>query len=400
MNDDGSQHASELLSELCSQPDRRVGGSGNLAATRLFAKQAASCGFDVDVAELDCVDWEHGDITLSAGEETFEAFIGMYSMPFDATAPLSRASTVEEVEGSSFEGSILLLDGEIAREQFMPKNFVFFNPDGHRRAVAAIEAARPAAVIAATAKNPGLTASLYPFPLFEDADFDIPHVYMTDVEGERLARHVGKDVALAFESTRIPARAEHVVATKRGTGEGRVVVFGHVDSRQGTPGALDNATAVTAIMLLAELLEDYDGALSIELAPLNGEDYYAAPGHMAWVRENAGRFGEIVLGMNLDGMGLKDSATAVSTYECPDDIEAVVGDALARHAGMERGAPWPQSDHSIFIQNGVPALAITSAEFEWLSSEIAHTEKDVPDLVDPTKIVESAEFMRDVIMDL
>jgi aminopeptidase YwaD len=121
---------------------------------------------------------------------------------------------------------------------------------------------------------------------------------------------------------------------------------------------------------------------------------------MLWVSQNEGRFDTIALGMNLDGMGLKDSATAVSTYECPDDIEAVVGDALARHAGMERGAPWPQSDHSIFIQNGVPALAITSADFEWLSSEIAHTEKDVPELVDPSKIVESALFMRDVILEL
>lgn len=36
-----------------------------------------------------------------------------------------------------------------------------------------------------------MMGALYPFPLFEDGDFDIPSVYMTDVEGERLAAYAG-----------------------------------------------------------------------------------------------------------------------------------------------------------------------------------------------------------------
>ena len=40
-----------------------------------------------------------------------------------------------------------------------------------------------------TDRNPELVGALYPFPLFEDGDFDIPSVFMTGDEGLRLAKH-------------------------------------------------------------------------------------------------------------------------------------------------------------------------------------------------------------------
>jgi hypothetical protein len=36
----------------------------------------------------------------------------------------------------------------------------------------------------------------------------------------------------------------------------------------------------------------------------------------------------------------------------------------------------------IFVQNGIPALAITSENFEYLSREITHTGKDRIELLD------------------
>jgi hypothetical protein len=130
------------LGALTTFPDRHVGGPGNLAATRIFAETVASFGFEVDRTPFDCIDWVNGSV-------------------------------------------VLLLRGEVAKAQIMPKGFTFYNPDSHRRLVGALESAAPAAVIAATGRDPQMVGSQYPFPLFEDGDLEFPNAYMKDTDGER-----------------------------------------------------------------------------------------------------------------------------------------------------------------------------------------------------------------------
>ncbi len=399
MSDSLAVTIAQHINELCGGfPDRHVGGPGNHAATEYFSRAVSTMGFDVARSEFDCVDWEHGEVALVAGGERFEALVGPYSLPVDATAPLVVASTVEELETANLAGSIVLLHGHIAAGQLMPKNFIFYNPESHKRIIRIIEDGAPAAVIAATGRNPELVGDLYPFPLFEDADFDIPNAYMKDVDGERLLTHQGEIVTLRFESRRIPARAEHIVATKAGQGVGRVVVFGHIDSKDGTPGALDNATGVATLLALAHLLHDVETGPDVEIVPLNGEDYYAASGQMVWVGENESRMDDIILGMNVDAAGWAKHRTHVTTYGVPDTVAAIVTDAMEAYESLEEGPPWPMSDHGIFIHYGRPALAVTSEGVADLLATVAHTERDLPDLVDPGAVADIARFLRDLIV--
>jgi aminopeptidase YwaD len=394
-----ADRAAQYMDALCNHyPDRHVGGEGNRAATTLFAEVCRDHGWEVEVAEFGCVAWDKGDAELHVAGESFDVHPGPYSLPFDDTATLAAASTIEELEAGEFEDAILLLHGEVARDQLMPKNFVFYNPDSHKRIVAALETKNPRAILAATGKHP-MTPSVSPFPMIEDADVDIPSAYMRDSDGERLLAHLGRDVHLVIRSGRIGKRAEHVVARKAGTGtgEGRVVIFGHVDTREGTPGALDNATAPAAMMIAAELLAGHDGRLTIEMVPLNGEDYYGAPGQMLWVGENEGRMDSIVLGMNSDGAGYRGAGTEVSFYGVPGDLAEVVRDAMEAREGFGEGEPWYQSDHSIIAQAGRPVIAITTADFTEICELYAHTEGDTIELVDPAIVVEVGAFYADVV---
>jgi aminopeptidase YwaD len=314
-------------------------------------------------------------------------------------APLAVASTVEELAQAQVAGHVLLLHGALAQEQLMPKNFTFYNPDHHQRIVALLEEKAPAAIIAATGRNPELAGAVYPFPLLEDGDFDIPSVYMTDVEGERLAACAGRDVSLLSQATRIPSTGCNVIARK-GAGAQRVVFFAHIDAKAGTPGAIDNASGVVILLLLAELLAGYDGDLGVELVALNGEDYYAASGEMQWLHMNEGRMDHILLGVNMDGVGFHLGKTAFSLYGCPTEIEQAILAELAPRDGMIEGDPWYQSDHSLFVFNGVPALAFTSDHFTELWTAIAHTPRDVPDVVDPARLVAVAEALHALLLRL
>jgi aminopeptidase YwaD len=307
---------------------------------------------------------------------------------------------VAELESIQAKGKILLLKGDIAKEQLMPKNFTFYNPDHHKRIVRLLELKRPSAIIAATSRNPELAGGIYPFPLIEDGDFDIPSAYMTEEVGNKLAGHAGEQVALSFEATRTPSTGCNVIARKGSDPNARVVLFAHIDAKIGTPGALDNATGVIVLLLLAELLQDYLGKLTIELVALNGEDYYSAPGEVQYLENNPDNLADVILGINMDGAGYNQGQTAYSMYDCPAEITDAIVRAFPRQKGFIEGEPWYQSDHSLFIMNNRPALAITSEQFIYLSTYITHTEKDHPRLVDPPKLVEIAQSLRDLLLDL
>ncbi|MBU4555826.1 MAG: M28 family peptidase [Actinobacteria bacterium] len=387
-------HVSELLRTLTEYPDRHVGGTGNRAATEVFASRMSSLGYEVAKTEFDCIEWEYGRAALRVGDEMFALQVGPYSLPCDLIAPLVVVDCVEALEAVDSPGAVLLLHGAITRGQIMPKNFTFYNPETHKRVIRALEAAEPAVVIAATGRDSQMVGSQYPFPLFEDGDLDIPNAYMRDVDGERLLGHAGAMTHVSVDSRRVPTTAEHVVATMPGDREGRIVLFAHIDSRKDSPGVLDNASGVATLLCVARLLADRTSGPTLEFVPLNGEDNYANPGEMMWVADNAERFGDIVLGINVDDAGLRGFGSHVSFYECSPEIEALAKDLMndSEH-DITEGPQWVQSDHALFGIYGVPAIAVTSAGMLEFMAKYAHSERDTVDLADAAAIAGISRFL-------
>lgn len=396
-----AQKAGMLLHSLCLDlPERRVGSPGNRAATELFAQTVGAFGFDTRCPEFECIDWAEGGARLTVGGESFEVFPSPYTLGCLVHAQFEAVSTVEELEVVDASNKILLVRGDLAKEQLMPKNFHFYNPDHHKRIVSLLEKKGPQAIIAATSRNPELAGGMYPFPLIEDGDFDIPSVYMTEEEGARLADGTAREATLEIEAERIPATGCNVIARKGEPAGHKVVVCAHIDAKDDTPGALDNGTGVVVLLLLAELLAGYTGDLGIEIVALNGEDHYSAAGQVQYISRNQDSFSEIVLATNLDLAGYREGKTAYSLYGCPDETAAAIHNAFTPLKDTVEGEQWYQSDHSIFVQNQVPAMAITSDRFMELSTHITHTDKDRPELVDLAKLANITLALRDLLLDL
>ncbi len=390
--------AADYLEALCSShPDRHVGGVGNLAATRLFAEVVSGLGFEVTTTGFPCVVWEPGESSLEVAGERVPMNTGPYSRGAEVSAPLSAAGTLDELKSLKGRGGIVLLHGELVREQLTPKHYPFYQWETHTSIIEAIEQAQPQAIIAATGRNAPLVGSLYPFPLIEDADFEIPSAFITDVAGADLLGHVGETVRVSIGSGIAESTAEQVVARK-GDCTRRIVVSGHIDSRLGSPGAIDNATGPVVLLLLAHLLGDYGGRIGLELAPFNGEDDYAAPGEMAYLAENGPRLrDEVVLNINVDGVGWNGHPAEVSLYESPERVTETVRHKLEGRNLVIEGEPWPQSDHMIFVMRGIPAVALTTADAGALRDTIAHTAADSPDKVDLDVVVAVARYLADVV---
>lgn len=385
------------LEQLTTFPDRHVGGPGNRAATALFADHVERCGLDLHRRQFPCIEWDYGRGELVAGGIHFDTHVGPYSLPCDVTAELRAAAVVEELELDDLSGKVVLLHGELAAHQVMPKSFRFYNPESHQRIVRALEAKAPAALVAATGTDPEMVGSQYPFPLFEDGDLDIPNAYLKDVDGQRLAALQGQPVRLTLDSRRVPTTAEHLVARAPGTGPNRIVITAHIDSRKDSPGALDNASGVAVLMALAEWLPHYRGGPTIELVPFNGEDNYATPGELLWIEENEGRFDEILLAINIDDLGLKATTNHLSFYGCPAPLEAAVRAVMAAHPLFEVGPQWAQGDHMIMSLYDRPAIALASSDLLGFMRSYAHTERDTVEIADPELIADAVIFLRALV---
>ena len=177
----------EYLKTLCIDiPERCVGSNGNRQATSFLEKELSLQDWETEMAEFEAIDWEENGAILKSDEENFNVLVSPYSLGFRGEGELVSASTIEELSKVNAKNKIIFLFGEIAREQLMPKNFVFYNPEEHQKIISILEKSGAKAIISATGRNAALAGGVYPFPLIEDGDFDIPSVYMTEEEGSKL----------------------------------------------------------------------------------------------------------------------------------------------------------------------------------------------------------------------
>lgn len=391
------------LKYLCDEISQRpVGSAGNREATCFFGKTVKDFGWQVEATEFQALDWQDQGAELEVGGKKFSVFPSPYSTGCDVVAKLVAAGSLKELETGQGKGQILLLHSELTREQLMPKNFVFYNPESHQRVISLLEDIQPAAILSATDRNAALAGGVYPFPLIEDGDFEIPSVYLTAEEGLSLLAKTSQQARLTSMVERKLAPGFNIVAQKGQDPSHRYAISAHIDAKIGTPGAIDNGTGVIVLLLLAELLKNYRGIPVIELLPFNGEDYYAASGQMIYIQQNQGRFDEIQLNINVDGAGYYQGPSAFSAFNLPEEMERELKELLATSENFILGEPWVQGDHSIFLQQGVPAIAVTS---KWFldnidSQEITHTPKDNPGIVNCQPVVEITNLIYQLILAL
>jgi len=399
------QKAINYLNYFCKEvKDRSVGSPGNRKATKFFYNTLKELGWQTNIQKFDAFDWENGGARLEADSEKFEVYVSPYSLGCNERAELKAASNIEELENGDFNDKILLLYGEIAKEQLMPKNFVFYNPAEHQKIISLLEESGVKAIITATDRNAALAGGVYPFPLIEDGDFDIPSVYLTAENGRKLLTYEGQTITLKSNSKRIAGPGYNVIGVKgknlfQQNAAQRIVITAHIDAKKGSPGAIDNATGVALLLILAELLKNYDGSKLIELVAFNGEDYYSVPGQMAYIKANQDNFDNILLNINIDGAAYKIGKTSFSTFDLEPSLEERVEEIVEAHSGLVKGSNWVQGDHSIFLQYGAPAVAISS---KWFidnidTQQITHTKKDNLEIVDTHKIVEIAEALNQLL---
>lgn len=388
---------SAIIEGLCSvEPDRRPGSAGNRDAVDFVAGRFRDAGWSIDIQGFTCLDWRAGAAYVETSAQHFRVVPSPYGLGVDAVGPVAIATRASDLENSKLAGSILLVSGDLVSEPLTPKRFPFYGSDEHTAIVAALESVRPAAVIALTGRHPALCGALDPFPWIEDGDFEIPAASISPEAGASLFTFEGVSARVAIDATRIPSMAHNVIATAGPTGP-RLTVCAHLDSKPGTPGAVDNAAGVAALILLAESIDTTSLPIGVELLAVNGEDHYGAPGEVAWLEANTGQLDDIALFINIDAAGYRNGRTAYSLYNVDNGLSAWVRQRFDEHDDLVEGPVWYQSDHAIFAMQGRPALAFTTEMVDELLEVLFHAPTDTPDQVSPERVRGLASALADLI---
>ena len=104
-------------------------------------------------------------------------------------------------------------------------------------------------------------------------------------------------------------------------------------------------------------------------------------------------FAEIVLAVNMDGIGFVGGDNTVAQFNLAPQQASRVAGIVSRYPAVQWVEPWPQSNHSTFAFRGAPALAFSSEG----AFALAHFPHDTVEQVSIDKLAEIVEIVREVV---
>ena len=372
------------METLCQEiGPRATGSAGNKLAVDYAAEKFRLLGFDVQLQEFPCMDWQNDGAELFVDDQAVEVEAAEYAMPCDVSGDLICVQTIQELQAADLANKICVMYGDLCKEPIMPKSMVFWNPEEHQAIIRELEQKQPLAVITVSFLEEVAV------PIIQDGDFTVP---CGTVKGKFLPSLINKkNAALRLFTERRAAVAANVIATY---GKGKKLAYSaHIDTKPTTPGALDNGTGVATLLTLAEQLVETKLNHQLEFVLFNGEDYYSMPGEMTFMAQSLNQPEEYEFAINVDGAGMQNSSTSYSLYECSEQLTAQLDTFSKAYPTIEKVEPWPMGDHMLFAGAGIPAAAITSTQIYLLMEAVMHTPKDNLSIVDFQRLEETVQYL-------
>jgi aminopeptidase YwaD len=379
----------------CEIGPRPVGSVGNQRAETYIAQQLEKDGFTVRHQKFECEDWQLQEVDVEVDGLHMPVRPNSYSAACDVRAPLLTAQTIEDLKALEMRGRVVALHGGLSADPWQPRHLRYFSFRDQQRLREQLERAQPAAVITISPRNEHVR------PIIEDGEFRIPSVTVNSSAGARLIAAEGHIVRVRVDSRTRASLGANVIADAPVRPRGsvpQVLLCAHYDTKHGSPGALDNASGVAAMLVLAARLRARRD-LEVHCVGLNGHDHFASPGQQVYQAFLGDAQTSLDLVINFDDIGYQAASNTVAFMSCTDRFVQRVRERIARYPGIFEIGPWPQGDHAMFWAAGVPSVAFTSEASFALPDRVTHTPFDVVDNVNAESICDVVNFVEDALLD-
>ncbi len=377
------------LEALLANGERPIGSPSNQAAGDYIRSVFLSAGMEVEEQPYPCTGWEHLSTRMTISGLARPAQANAFSPSCDAVGRITPVSTLAELEAADLTERIVLFYGDLAKQPVAPLAW-FLSTERDRQIIERLHAARPAALICPPAET------LEYEQVTEDWALDVAAATIPQEAVAELLANPLAEVSLQIEARRYPTVAHNFAARRRLPGsQQRVVLCAHFDTKINTPGAFDNGAGVAVLLGLAEVCASREYPFDLEFVAFNGEEYLPI-GDDEYVRRHGDTFDQILLAINLDGIGPILAATSIAVFSASAEFEARIDELIHAYPGVVKVEPWPESNHSTFAFRGVPSLALSSVG----ARNLAHTPQDRLELVSPARLEEAARLVLDVLASL
>jgi aminopeptidase YwaD len=289
------------------------------------------------------------------------------------------------------------MQGELTKTSIQPKDYPFYFPDEHREVINALEGSGAEAILTVTGQHP--VCGLSPFYFFEDGNFLLPSAYIAVDTWEKInPRSKNENFQLHINSQNNSVASRQIIARKAAVGTKKnVMVCAHMDSKYGTPAALDNAAGLALMVRTMDILKDSKLDYNVEFVPYNSEEYFGATAELIYLEDCKQRGNAPDLVINIDSPGHIGSKIAVSGYNTDPATNNFLDGLYNNHQTISGGPAWYSGDHAIYAMNGVPCIAVASSDFYEGGLISAHTEKDTLDTVDCSLLEDGAIFLAEFL---
>ncbi len=379
------EHLRFLTEEVGCRP---VGSDKNNDAAEYIENVFKKAGMEIEIQEFAVPDWEAEEAYLLLNGERIDVRSNTFSSPCEVEAEIFSFCTIEELErASDLEGSIAFLYGELSKENYVAKGFTIYNPEHHQKVIRLLEQKNPAAVITVRLEKQSDS------PIFNDWDFALPSVTIRPETGLRVMN--GSWAKLVIKSKRNPGTTKNVIGRVKGSRRERIILIAHYDSVFHTPGAFDNASGVSLLLMLAEeIAKQKYLPVSFEFIAFSSEEYLGL-GDQVYLRKQDEGFQNVITVMNFDGIGQKLGTNNITLMAGSAELENQLKTIKERFPAVHWTKPWYESNHTTFVLQGVPSIPFSCAgvadllhtpddQMRWISSEkmdevyrLAHSVMDV-----------------------
>jgi aminopeptidase YwaD len=313
-----------------------------------------------------------------------------YSPSCDVEAELVAVSSSGDLPPAELTDKIAVVHGEITRTRFLPRNFprrdhAYTEQD---RLLALLESGKPLAILTVNHRKGPLPVVL------SDSDLPIPSATLAKADGDFLIQNSGRTARLILISDTTESSGANVIARRPGTAGKKIIFCAHYDTVPDTPGALSNASGVTALLLAAWYLKEVQTELELEFVAFGGKDSWW-PGDALYIEKFPPK--NVVAVINIDGIGIKDLSTAIAFYKFPDPLMAEVL-SVAGQIGDYVIEQSSGGNHDLFWPMGVPTLALATSSEINLAGQLLNTENDTLEFLDNQKIEQTARLLHEIVL--
>lgn len=399
------------LKRLCFDVGSRPKGSKE---NKLIAEYVESVLVANDIPairqEFPSLNWQLEEAKLVLANKELSVVANGFCPSCDLSAEFVTACTFDELAGIDFKNKILVLYGELVKDELEAKPVsgeILFFPQHSKKIYDFFDATLPLALIIVNHNERRIA-------LHNDPNFRVPSVTVPLSSGREILLSNSKSkISLAIKGKRNKTTSWNVIGKIAGKQKnGKIILCSHFDSKFYSPGAYDNGSGMAVFLTLAEMLKNAESNYSIEFLALNGEEFigigrgsdkYVAeygvkmlPYEFGMEINPCDEFRDVVVAFNFDRIGLISGTDSVGVIQGSNALKKIVLDCKKNYPGIIYKNALPIGNHYLFSSQGVPCIHCSSFE----NIGISHSCDDTLDWISEKKLMQMTQLSYDIIANL